>query len=204
MMELLFDVFLVLEIESYRKLVLYIPISHLLFQASRNNSGFAGKTPPSSFQNLDASCSNGRKNTKSAFAGVFAVRSRLRTRSGKHPSKSTEDCNRCSPLLMCLPPQRPPLRPPSLTSTASTSFFFPIRMTPSFVNSARLRYRKTPRNFASSTPTMKACSCIPHVNPICPKSRTFKPISTYARGGRDLKQADVLLDAAIAPRWKSV
>jgi hypothetical protein len=29
-------------------------------------------------------------------------------------------------------------------------------------------------------------------------------LDLYARGGRDLKQADVLLDAAIAPRWKSV
>ncbi|HET8924124.1 MAG TPA: hypothetical protein VFN26_14140 [Candidatus Acidoferrum sp.] len=28
-------------------------------------------------------------------------------------------------------------------------------------------------------------------------------LDLYARGGRDLKQADVLLDAAIAPRWKS-
>jgi len=29
-------------------------------------------------------------------------------------------------------------------------------------------------------------------------------LDLYARGGRDLKQADVLLDAAITPRWKSV
>jgi hypothetical protein len=28
-------------------------------------------------------------------------------------------------------------------------------------------------------------------------------LDLYARGGRDLKQADVLLDAAITPRWKS-
>ncbi len=28
-------------------------------------------------------------------------------------------------------------------------------------------------------------------------------LDLYARGGRDLKQADYLLDNAIAPRWKA-
>jgi hypothetical protein len=29
-------------------------------------------------------------------------------------------------------------------------------------------------------------------------------LDLYARGGRDLKQADVLLENAIEPRWKSL
>jgi hypothetical protein len=41
-------------------------------------------------------------------------------------------------------------------------------------------------------------------NPIFPKVSNLQAyLDLYARGGRDLKQADVLLDSAIAPRWKS-
>jgi hypothetical protein len=45
--------------------------------------------PLFSCPSLAASCLNGRKNTRSAFAGVFAVRSRLRAHSEKHLPKST-------------------------------------------------------------------------------------------------------------------
>jgi len=44
----------------------------------------------------------------------------------------------------------------------------------------------------------------------CRRDSAFPKVSNiqayldlYARGGRDLKQADLLLDKAIAPRWKS-
>jgi hypothetical protein len=41
-------------------------------------------------------------------------------------------------------------------------------------------------------------------DPVIPKVSNIQTyLDLYARGGRDLKQADLLLDKAIAPRWKS-
>jgi hypothetical protein len=41
-------------------------------------------------------------------------------------------------------------------------------------------------------------------DPVFPKVSNIQAyLDLYARGGRDLKQADLLLDKAIAPRWKS-
>jgi len=95
---------------------------------------------------------------------------------------------------------------PSRAACCLCGFFcFRNKMTASSANSTNAQRPKESHAFASCTCMMRAFSCMQGTKRPCPKVSNIQAyLDLYARGGRDFKQADYLLEKAIAPRWKAV